>query len=291
LANGRALIGTVLNHDKEMGIPIKDVMNVTTTPLSETEGPYKDLYPEFLSMWREVAHTSDKYADITLFHKLEEDTVFRSMHWKNIKGIEITHTPLREHEKIWRKLESLYKPLLTPKPPGESSGTELRDLINEIYFYTADALFSKRGSAAISEMLYHVLEKGFLGSYSYLGGATSAYGHALGLTPDLLAMISKDFSSFNKYFKKHILEANQNIKVVDVAWRPVHTIGIHELQSLNDNLKIHEKQRSKVSRYLNSFDEGSRRPKIANFIKAINFLSQDVVKLDDPAAHNLVELF
>lgn len=216
LAQGRSLIGLILNHNTDMG---KDRDNWAETPILDKEH-YSDQIHDFENMWNITAQKTLKNTTypIELQHILNNQIIYRSQIYYHKKGdFIIKHTSPRYFADLWMIINDIGHKLSYDKNISNlslSKKEEIRNEINQIYFYTADAMFSARGSASISQMLYHVLEKHHLGSYSYLGASRSSYGFNSGLQPDLLAMVAPDFAAFNEYFTNNIINYNAHVRVL-----------------------------------------------------------------------------
>ena len=210
LAQQRFDIGHALQHEDDHLMGKKRQLTYFT--MIENRTRYRDFFNELHDFinhyYPDINHNKNK---LLYHHKYNIKRSTISVIEKTI--IDIFHTEPDNFIEIINIIEKLYYKLKTNQDYDQN---KIRKTINKIYFYIADAMLSCRGSAAISEMLYHSLEKYFLHSYSYISSSNAyKFSGDKAISLDILAMVSPDFITFNDYFMTYIFKANEHIIIVE----------------------------------------------------------------------------
>jgi hypothetical protein len=221
LAQARLEISQILNHGNDVS------PNLTYSDEFESDKFGQPRIVTYFTMVENRTRYSDFFSELIFFINANhpqlgvQKNCILYHNSKNIKRskiikissnfIDIIHTEPESFNAIIALAENLFIKLKANKA---SQPEKTRKTINKIYFYIVDAMLSCRGSSAISEMLYHALERHFLDNYSYISTSNSAeYTGQRAISPDILAMVSPSFTVFNKYFTKHIYGTNKHIKI------------------------------------------------------------------------------
>lgn len=218
IADCRSLIGAILSHDKGTGKPRQGI--AWTPILSNPYSPYCDQLPEFKAWYLQLKQLSQKTEkSIKLKGQLihEEKNIEYDRSTVTQEGenhFTLFHNPsigstIFQAQSAFARLFALNSDLMESERE-----VKIRELLNQILFFTADAMLYNRGTPSIAQQAYHALEYYFFSSYSYFNKPRSKYQHTEGLSFDLAAMLSSDFTDFNDYLMKNIIDPSVKVKPV-----------------------------------------------------------------------------
>lgn len=204
LVNERVLIGYLLKHPFEIGqAHARDMI----TDISK-KGRYGNMYSEFASLVESLQESNQDYFKIQgnslqIMGVYEDDSQEKVYARSKIEDYQGKKTAFRiwhvqDPSKHFYQAEKQFKKLTQEK---QLSIEEKRACIEAIYYYLADAMPCKRGSAAIAEMLFYSLEDAFTDKMRYIGKMKSE------ILPDLAAMLSPSLEDFRDYFNRNAVNS------------------------------------------------------------------------------------